>query len=128
MGSKILPFDEAVARRREELYFARIVGISVVRSLGAVQVAVTFADADCAIESTWFFNAVVMARSHGRWKACQVTQLADTDDRSVLLVLGLVTRACDETVFSRVPADAVIVESNGYRALFSRTGRLPLAP
>lgn len=129
MSARIIPFNKDVARRCEELNFARIAGIVVLRRDPAPQVSVRFKSADDVVQQAWLGSLrVSTATGLYDWRTYRVTQIADVDDRTVDLTLGVMGFPNEERVFSRFPLNSILVESNGYKALFSWKERLPLAP
>lgn len=128
MVSNIIPFDRDVMKRREELNFSRIAGVQVVRTIPDVQIAILFEDANDTVDAKWLFRLEVTARVFLQWRTFRVTQIADVDDLSVTVTLARMGYSNDDATLDRVPPSSVLVESNGCRALFGPTGRLPLTP
>lgn len=126
--ARVIQFCEKTRRLREDRHFSRIAGLWTVGVLSSVQVAMTHVDTDDSVESAWLFNLTLTVRVFREWRTYRVSQIADWDPRSVILTLSKINKAPADDLFARFPADAVLVESNGFQALFSKTGRIALAP
>lgn len=127
MSARIIPFNPDVARRCEELNFARIAGIVVLRRVPATQVSVRLKSADDVVQQAWLSGLLVStATGLYDWRTYRVTQIVDVDERTADLTLGAMRYPNDEGVLSRFPLNSILIESNGYKALFSWKDRLSL--
>jgi len=115
-------------KRREERNFLRIAGVQVVRTIPDVQLVIFFKDANDTVDVNWLFRLEVTARVFLQWRTFRVTQIADVDDLSITVTLARMGYSNDDATLDRVPSNSVLVESNGCRALFGPTDRLPLTP
>lgn len=138
-GAEIKYFSDTWLRAREERCFARIERIEAVREDddGEVMLEVWYRTPNVTNDGLWFPDPALklpnpdlsfVANVSGRWLRFEVSNHSGWSDRMAVVRLRPATYRADEYLFADYPSNAILVESNGRRALFSRTGRLPLAP
>ena len=130
--AEVKHFSETWLRAREERYFARIAGIESVRedADGEIMLEVRYVASNVTNDAFWFSNPdlTFVANVSGRWMRFEVSRHSGWTDRMAIVMLKPATHRSDECPFADYPTNAILVESNGHRALFSKNGRLPLAP
>ena len=128
--AEIKRFSEDWLAAREERFFGRIARITMSREDGVIQLEVWFRIANETNDAIWFSNGdlAFVANVRGRWTRFAVSHHSGWSDRMAIAMLSPAEYQMDEHLFADFPATSILVESNGYRALYSQLGRLPLAP
>ncbi len=128
--TRIIPFPERILTLREERYFARIAGISVIRDDAELQLEIWYRNPNETNDSLWFFNRdlSLVVNVRGRWQRFVVSQHSDWSERMAIATLRPEPYQMDEDRFETLRADAVLIESNGFCAAYVRNARIPLAP